>query len=124
MKRTKGKSDRVLQPIYAQIDQISKVLSIYALFENEIDLNHQKDLLSQLHELADIGTTICINDAERHELESESQATFLEKVSEEGPGEVLLADSGNLITYSLSSDVLDSIALEEEDDIEEDDGAD
>jgi hypothetical protein len=118
-KRNRGRSAKVLHPIYDQIEQVTKVLGVYSIFEDEIKPQYVQDLLAQLQELLDTSTTICINDAERHEEQSEPQEVVTTS-PKELVGQLIPMTDSSLITYSLSSNVLDEIALDEQDDIVED----
>jgi hypothetical protein len=120
MKKTnRGRSAKVLHPIYEQIEQVTKVLSVYSIFEDEIKPQYVQDLLAQLQELLDTSTTICINDAERHEEQSEPSEEVTTS-PQEIVGQLIPMPDSSLITYSLSSNVLDDIALDEQDDIVDD----
>lgn len=112
-----GRSAKVTGPIYRQIEEITKVLGVYTLYEDTVEPKYVKDLLSQLHELLDMSGTICLNDAERHEVLSEHEVieTDLDRA------EVVQTSDDNLITYSLSPDVFDNIELDPGEDIEEED---
>ena len=115
-KYRQGRSVKVTAPIYRQVQQVSKVLDIYARYEDKVNTKNIIDLLNQLHELLDVAGTICINDAERHEALSESEAPDVSL----GQAELPPSNEDTLITYTLSADVFDNIELDQGIDMEED----